>query len=37
MLNLTKGVETDVTDASIKFATGIQSLTNQLFAEREKS
>lgn len=31
-----KGVETDLTDASIKFATSIQSLTNQLFAEQTR-
>ncbi len=31
-----KGVETDLTDPAIKFAAGIQSLTNQLFAEQTR-
>jgi site-specific DNA recombinase len=30
------GVETDLTDPAIKFATSIQSLTNQLFAEQTR-
>jgi site-specific DNA recombinase len=31
-----KGIETDLTDPAIKFATSIQSLTNQLFAEQTR-